>query len=262
MTKRQAASSQLIDNLAALPTAADRRQLNSVNLGAMPLGDKAKAALPLRAATLKQQAMIKRQSGKAASGKLVWNQHKSPWPLRFAWLRQSLLDLYAMAQISCIKNSFFQNLSCFRDSFKTEPPFDWRFHPVLAGSIVLNNDTRLEPCRRNRRLAGRPAVGFWSRPLLVCLVSSNILCQNDGYWFTLYPATTVTYRLAQKKIIHVTDSGPRIWMLAVKICYSRWYYPTVKSCHHLAKCQNPCKGVMKAISKNPLDRKMSTQHNE
>ena len=29
----------------------------------MPLGDKAKAALPLRAATLKQQAMITRQSG-------------------------------------------------------------------------------------------------------------------------------------------------------------------------------------------------------
>ena len=41
----------------------------------MPLGDKAKAALPLRAATLKQQAMITRQSGNAASGKLVWNQH-------------------------------------------------------------------------------------------------------------------------------------------------------------------------------------------
>ena len=34
------------------------------NSGAMPLGDKAKAALPLRAATLKQQAMITRQSGK------------------------------------------------------------------------------------------------------------------------------------------------------------------------------------------------------
>ena len=46
------------------------------NSGAMPLGDKAKAALPLRAATLKQQAMITRRSGKAASGKLVWNQHK------------------------------------------------------------------------------------------------------------------------------------------------------------------------------------------
>ena len=43
----------------------------------MPLGDKAKAALPLRAATLKQQAMITRKSGKAASGKLVWNQHNS-----------------------------------------------------------------------------------------------------------------------------------------------------------------------------------------
>ena len=45
------------------------------NSGAMPLGDKAKAALPLRAATLKQQAMITRHSGNAASGKLVWNQH-------------------------------------------------------------------------------------------------------------------------------------------------------------------------------------------
>ena len=45
------------------------------NSGAMPLGDKAKAAWPLRAATLKQQAMIKRRSGKAVSGKLVWNQH-------------------------------------------------------------------------------------------------------------------------------------------------------------------------------------------
>ena len=37
------------------------------NSGAMPLGDKAKAALPLRAATLKQQAMITRHSGNAAS---------------------------------------------------------------------------------------------------------------------------------------------------------------------------------------------------
>ena len=47
------------------------------NSGAMPLGDKAKAALLLRAATLKQQAMITRHSGNAASGKLVWNQHNS-----------------------------------------------------------------------------------------------------------------------------------------------------------------------------------------
>ena len=40
------------------------------NSGAMLLGDKAKAAWLLRAATLKQQAMITRRSGK-----LVWNQH-------------------------------------------------------------------------------------------------------------------------------------------------------------------------------------------
>ena len=43
----------------------------------MPLGDKAKAVWPLRATTLKQQAMITQCSGKAESGKLVWNQHKS-----------------------------------------------------------------------------------------------------------------------------------------------------------------------------------------
>ena len=42
------------------------------NLGAMLLGDKAKAEWSLRAATLKQQAMIMRCSGKAASSKLVW----------------------------------------------------------------------------------------------------------------------------------------------------------------------------------------------
>ena len=47
------------------------------NSGAMPLSDKAKAAWLLRAATLKHQAMIMRRSSKAASGKLVWNQHKT-----------------------------------------------------------------------------------------------------------------------------------------------------------------------------------------
>ena len=43
------------------------------NSGAIAARWKAKAALPLRAATLKQQAMITRRSGNAASGKLVWN---------------------------------------------------------------------------------------------------------------------------------------------------------------------------------------------
>ena len=51
------------------------------NSGAIAARWKAKVALPLRAATLKQQAMITRLSGKAASGKLVWNQHKSQWSL-------------------------------------------------------------------------------------------------------------------------------------------------------------------------------------
>ena len=45
------------------------------NSGAIAARWKAKAVLPLRAATLKQQAMITQRSGKAASGKLVWNQH-------------------------------------------------------------------------------------------------------------------------------------------------------------------------------------------
>ena len=50
-----------------LPLCPQRQMAGSwilFNSGAMPLGDKAKAALPLRAATLKQQAMITRQSGK------------------------------------------------------------------------------------------------------------------------------------------------------------------------------------------------------
>ena len=44
------------------------------NFGAMPSGEKAKAAWPLRAATLKRQTVIRRWSGDAASGRLVWNQ--------------------------------------------------------------------------------------------------------------------------------------------------------------------------------------------
>ena len=44
------------------------------NFRAMPRGEKAKAAWPLRAATLKQQAVIRRWSNIAASGSVVWNQ--------------------------------------------------------------------------------------------------------------------------------------------------------------------------------------------
>ena len=70
------------------------------NSGVMPLGDKAKVALPLRAATLKQQAMIKRRSGKAASDKLVWNQHKiSGW---CKWQRVSI----ALSKISCKQGEY------------------------------------------------------------------------------------------------------------------------------------------------------------
>ena len=63
-----------------LPLCPDRQIADSwilFNSGAFAARWKAKAVLPLRAATLKQQAMITRHSGKAASGKLVWNQHKS-----------------------------------------------------------------------------------------------------------------------------------------------------------------------------------------
>ena len=59
------------------------------NSGAMPLGDKAKAALPLRDATLKQQAMVTRHSGKAASGKLVWNQHKGTFCCYWSQMQSS-----------------------------------------------------------------------------------------------------------------------------------------------------------------------------
>ena len=59
-----------------------------LNSGAIAARWKAKAALPLRAATLKQQAMITRRSGKAASGKLVWNQHN--WPAILSWRFESI----------------------------------------------------------------------------------------------------------------------------------------------------------------------------
>ena len=64
------ASSQSNDNLAALLKAADRRQLTQLfNLKGIRLGEKARAAWPLSAATLKQQAMNRRRSGHAVSGK-------------------------------------------------------------------------------------------------------------------------------------------------------------------------------------------------
>ena len=74
MTKRQAALCQLIDNLAALPPSIADSWIQ-FNSGAIAAQWKAKAALPLRAATLNQQVMITQRSGKAASGKLVWNQN-------------------------------------------------------------------------------------------------------------------------------------------------------------------------------------------
>ena len=61
---------QLANRLITLPLCPPRQIAESwilFNSGAMPLSDKAKAAWPLRAATLKQQTMIIRRSGKAAS---------------------------------------------------------------------------------------------------------------------------------------------------------------------------------------------------
>ena len=80
MTKRPPSGKQHHANRSiTLPLCPPRQIADSwilFNSGAMPLGEKAKAAWPLRLATLKQQAMIMRHSGKAASGKLVgWNQH-------------------------------------------------------------------------------------------------------------------------------------------------------------------------------------------
>ena len=71
-TKQWAASSQSIDILVALLTAADSWLL--FNLRAMSLGGKGKVAWPLRAATLKLQAVIRRWNSNSVSGRLVWNQ--------------------------------------------------------------------------------------------------------------------------------------------------------------------------------------------
>ena len=46
---------------------------------------------PLRAATLKQQAMITQHSGKGASGKLVWNQHYT-FTLHLQYILKFMLD--------------------------------------------------------------------------------------------------------------------------------------------------------------------------
>ena len=93
------------------------------NSGAMPLGDKAKAALPLRAATLKQQAMITRHSGKAASNKLVWSQHNTSNVHLWLWSEHnahfaSIFSLCSnndymitnLAVLDCVpQNLFFRN---------------------------------------------------------------------------------------------------------------------------------------------------------
>ena len=57
VAKQWAASCQYIVTPSVLPTAADCRQLNFIQLE-MPLGNKAKAAWQLRAVTLKQRAHI------------------------------------------------------------------------------------------------------------------------------------------------------------------------------------------------------------
>ena len=73
--KRWAASSQSIDNLAGLHTAADSWLLFNLIMRAMSLGGKVKAVWPLRAATLKQQAVIRWWN--CNCGRLVWNQLKT-----------------------------------------------------------------------------------------------------------------------------------------------------------------------------------------
>ena len=91
------------------------------NSGAIAARWKAKAAWPLRAATLKQQAMITRRSGKAASGKLVWNQHKAlrvwpcdKWGVSPRTDKASVFNLKEMIMLrhSLIPGAYSQNKLC------------------------------------------------------------------------------------------------------------------------------------------------------
>ena len=76
---------------------------------------KAKAAWLLRAATLKQQVMITRRSSKAASGKLVWNQHKVHLsqlipPSSVHDCKLALMSMYILLDILSIHTTTFVNL--------------------------------------------------------------------------------------------------------------------------------------------------------
>ena len=92
----------------------------------MPLGDKAKAALPLRAATLKQQAMITRHSGKAASGKLVWNQH------------------YTVSCIIECNGPYYENKFTFQieNVFKLKSPCKFKFLGMAIQTLPTDEDAR------------------------------------------------------------------------------------------------------------------------
>ena len=57
-----------------LPTAADCRELNSIQLGAIPLGDEPKAAVPLGATTTYETTSGIHRAAQQ-SGKLIWKHH-------------------------------------------------------------------------------------------------------------------------------------------------------------------------------------------
>ena len=114
------------------------------NSRAMLLGDKPKATLLLRAATLKQQAMITQHSGKAASSRLVWNQHIDYQN----WSRHSNFKIEKGLKILIVFFTCFWMISSISKKVHSRefPPFDV-LHHIWAFSQVLNLEKHKRPCQ-------------------------------------------------------------------------------------------------------------------
>ena len=65
------------------------------------------------------------------------------------------------------KKSFIRYMNYFRDDFKTQPPVDRRFHPVPGGFYYSKQ-------WQQAGTGGRPAVGFWSRPIQIYIYNRTI----------------------------------------------------------------------------------------
>ena len=111
-TKRLGASSQSIDNLATLPTAADSRQLTSVQLESDASWWKGQSGVA---------AGIRRWNDNAVSGRLVWNQLWGQLALGFhPFFYQSLsllackLRLFQKLQTTSLKTIIFFTISEFQ----------------------------------------------------------------------------------------------------------------------------------------------------